>query len=247
MQTSDLHSGRTVQEGGDSGSRSIFQTAQYPASRQTQLLTFKCYQQEKWNIFTCHRDCRHCRVTLVTERTRWGYIASDSCVYLTPRRHKTFLRKLIGAQRIQKFLSFIEHVLSLLCPPEVCYWKPSWDHIVNLRFNIVTCTGVRVTNNIDSRSDYWIYCPFLVQLYLITRHAALSLIYTLGFSVPTSRLLATDLYTETITSKNYAVFLPFPTATNSENWTQFSSDWTHHGNSLPVLQSKLLAADRLVI
>lgn len=51
----------------------------------------------------------------VADRTRREYIASDVCVPLTPRRHKTFLGKLIVVQCIEKSLSSLEHVVSL--PP----------------------------------------------------------------------------------------------------------------------------------
>jgi hypothetical protein len=56
-----------------------------------------------------------------------------------------------------------------------------------------------------------------LQLHLVTISMALSLIYTLsssplhtlGFSVSTSRILATDHHTETITSNHYEVFWSF--------------------------------------
>jgi hypothetical protein len=54
--------------------------------------------------------------------------------------------------------------------------------------------------------------------------------HALGYSVSTSRILATDLNTGTITSNHYEV-MPFPAAANSEDSTQFPSDWTLHGNS----------------
>jgi hypothetical protein len=74
---------------------------------------------------------------------------------------------------------------------------------------------------------------FFVQSLLITINTALSLIYTLSSSslhtrqnsVSPSRLLATDLNTETSTSNNYEVFLSFllqlPWTTDSLNSTQF--------------------------
>jgi hypothetical protein len=65
MQTSDLHSGRTGQEGGDSVNRSIFQTAQYPASRQTRLLTFKCISKKN-EIYSRARE-----TVAIVEWRRW--------------------------------------------------------------------------------------------------------------------------------------------------------------------------------
>jgi hypothetical protein len=61
-----------------------------------------------------------------------------------------------------------------------------------------------------SSSGDWIYWHFGYTLsLLITINTALSQIYTvthaLAFSVSTSRLLATDLNTETVTSNHYEV------------------------------------------
>jgi hypothetical protein len=79
-------------------------------------------------------------------------------------------------------------------------------------------SGVRVTNYSGSRSDDWICWPVFVQSLFFTSHTALSLIYTLpvhrcthtlGLSISTSRILATDLNTGTIASNHYEGFLSF--------------------------------------
>jgi hypothetical protein len=73
------------------------------------------------------------------------------------------------------------------------------------------------------------------------RNAALSLIYTiynftvahaLGSSVSTSRILATDLNTETIISNHYEVFLPFSV---QSSWTADSPELTQFSNSISSL------------
>jgi hypothetical protein len=67
-----------------------------------------------------------------------------------------------------------------------------------------------------SSSDDWILLALRLQPLLITlnhsdiadsHHLQFTVTHALGFSVSTSRLLATDLNTETITSIHYEVFL----------------------------------------
>jgi hypothetical protein len=63
-----------------------------------------------------------------------------------------------------------------------------------------------------SSSVDWIYWPLRLQVLLITlnynvTHFQFTVAHALGFSVSTSRLQATDLNTETITSNHYEVFL----------------------------------------
>jgi hypothetical protein len=68
-----------------------------------------------------------------------------------------------------------------------------------------------------SRLDDWIYWQLLQINLNYSRYSAIAdlhnllftVIYALGFSVSTSRILATDLNIETITSNHYEVFLPF--------------------------------------
>jgi hypothetical protein len=114
---------------------------------------------------------------------------------------------------------------------------------------VVTCPGVRMMNNNGSRSDDWIYCPFFVQSLLITNHTTLiadlhtfqfTAANALGFSVAISRILATDLKTETTTPNNYEVFLPIPKTRPSSLLAGHST-----GTQLPDLQSKLLATGSL--
>jgi hypothetical protein len=90
----------------------------------------------------------------------------------------------------------------------------TWDYA--LTYNSFIYIVTRDENN-------WLYFGWLdlfalcLQSFLLTINRALSLIYTfqftvahaLGFSVFTSRLLATYLNTETSTSNHYEVFLPF--------------------------------------
>jgi hypothetical protein len=73
------------------------------------------------------------------------------------------------------------------------------------------------------------YKPYSVIADLHTSQFTVA--HALGFSVFTSRCLVADLNSGTNTSNHYKVFLPFPAAANSEDSTQFSSDWTLHGNS----------------
>jgi hypothetical protein len=51
--------------------------------------------------------------------------------------------------------------------------------------------------------------------------------HELGFSVSTSRLLATDLNTETSTSDLYEVFLPFLIESAWKFGTPLKLSWTH--------------------
>jgi hypothetical protein len=79
---------------------------------------------------------------------------------------------------------------------------------------IVSCNGLRVTNN-------GFYIGFIGTSVTVSlnynQFRAIANLHTfqfmvahaLGFSVPTSRLLAKDFNTETITSNHYEVFLPF--------------------------------------
>jgi hypothetical protein len=70
---------------------------------------------------------------------------------------------------------------------------------------------VRVTKMTGSSSDDWILLALRLQVLLIThKYNAIAILDTqaLIISVSTSRLLATDLNTETITSNHYEVFLP---------------------------------------
>jgi hypothetical protein len=48
-----------------------------------------------------------------------------------------------------------------------------------------------------------------LQRYRSSTHFQFTVAHALGFSVPTSRILATDLNTETSTSNYYEAFLPF--------------------------------------
>jgi hypothetical protein len=75
-------------------------------------------------------------------------------------------------------------------------------HFLRIDFNIVTCRCVCVTYTTGSGLDDWIYCPLYIHNSELQAITALSLIYTLyslslhntlGFSVFTSRILATDL------------------------------------------------------
>jgi hypothetical protein len=77
-----------------------------------------------------------------------------------------------------------------------------------------------VTKITSSSSDDWIYYHFGYnhsQLELIFNYNAIAILRTfqftvahaLGLSVFTSRILATELNTETSTSNRYEVFLPF--------------------------------------
>jgi hypothetical protein len=68
--------------------------------------------------------------------------------------------------------------------------------------------------------------------------------HALEFSVSTSRLLATDLNTETVTSNHYEVFLPFPV---QSPWTGDSPElrpipqfYRQHISSLSSLDSVLI-------
>jgi hypothetical protein len=82
--------------------------------------------------------------------------------------------------------------------------------------NIVTCKRVRVTKLTGSTSDDWIYehCGYVFSPNH-TYYSAIADLHTfqstvahaVGFSIFISRLLATDLNTETITSDHYEVFL----------------------------------------
>jgi hypothetical protein len=88
-------------------------------------------------------------------------------------------------------------------------------------YNIVTSRRLRVTKITGSKSDDCIYSVFIstsVRISIITpNYNAIAILHTfqptvaraLG-SLSTSRLLATDLNTETGTSYHYEVFLPFP-------------------------------------
>jgi deoxyribodipyrimidine photolyase len=77
--------------------------------------------------------------------------------------------------------------------------------------------GVRVTKITGSSSDDWIYYTSVTVYLNYNQYSAIADLHTiqftvsheLGFSVFSSRLLAADLNTETSTSNNYEVFLPF--------------------------------------
>jgi hypothetical protein len=102
--------------------------------------------------------------------------------------------------------------------------------------NTVKYMGLRVTKITGSRADDWIYWHigyFLSLNYnqnsvIADLHPSqFAVVHALGFSVFTSRLLATDLNTETSTSNHNKVFLPF----------LVQSSWTADSPELdPILQ-----------
>jgi hypothetical protein len=78
------------------------------------------------------------------------------------------------------------------------------------------CTGGTRDEMMGSSSDDWILLALLLQPLVITLiHSAIAIphilqstaAHALGFSVSTSRLLATGLNSETSTSNHYEVFL----------------------------------------
>jgi hypothetical protein len=85
------------------------------------------------------------------------------------------------------------------------------SHIVSVLISIVTCRLVHATNKTGSSSDDWIYEQLVTHVHLITRtyrqYSAIAdlhylqhtVAHALGFSLSTSRLLATDLDTQTTT------------------------------------------------
>jgi hypothetical protein len=104
-------------------------------------------------------------------------------------------------------------------------------------------------NNNDSRLDGWIYwCFFTITLVTInTTHSYeqystdlytfhFTAIHALGFSFSTSRILAMELNTETITSNHYEVFLPILKIRPNSLPTGHSTR-----TQLPVLQSNPLS------
>jgi hypothetical protein len=90
-------------------------------------------------------------------------------------------------------------------------------YVPSVVYCIVTCRGVRVTKTTGSRSmirfiGTSITCSLnQTQLYRYrySTHFQFTVAHALGFSVSTSRLLAMDLNTETSTSDQSEVLLPF--------------------------------------
>jgi hypothetical protein len=84
-----------------------------------------------------------------------------------------------------------------------------------VELGIVTCRVVRATKMTGSSSDDWIYYhvgydlseSHLIQRYRCSHDLQFTVAHAVGFFVSTSRLLATDLNKETITSNHYKVFL----------------------------------------
>jgi hypothetical protein len=83
--------------------------------------------------------------------------------------------------------------------------------------NVVTCRMGRVTKIMGSGSDDWIYWCFFTITLSYNQYSAIAdlhafrfiVAHALEYSVSTSRILATDLHTGTITWNHYEVFLSF--------------------------------------
>jgi hypothetical protein len=105
-------------------------------------------------------------------------------------------------------------------------WGALSDEITDLPFTITA--GPR------QRSDSWVRVPWDSWPYFrYSTHFQFTVTHSLVFSVFTSRILATDLsqsqchFNSHVTSswQSLLSLLPFPTAANFEDCTQFSSDY----------------------
>jgi hypothetical protein len=85
------------------------------------------------------------------------------------------------------FISFVTQPLTIFCCGHRCLY-------------IVTCRVVHM-KMMGSSSDDWILLAFWLQLLVITlAYSAITITHALGFSVSTSRLLATGLTTVSLTA-----------------------------------------------
>jgi hypothetical protein len=105
-----------------------------------------------------------------------------------------------------------------------------YSHCISTVLNYCQVLRVHVTKIMGSSLDDWIYWFLLCTVSLNYKpYSSIADLHTfqftvahaLGFSVSTSRILETDLNTDTITSNHYEVFSPFliktPWTTDSQN------------------------------
>jgi hypothetical protein len=148
----------------------------------------------------------------------------------------TLKPRILQGVTFQKTKLFITAVLRI---SNLSYW-----HVSGVPWLIITGSGL----------DDWIYWHTCTQFGTTGNYSSIAILHTfqftvanaLGFSVFTSRILATDLsqshciFNSHMTSSWYSLipFLPFPAAANSEDLTQFSSD--NYSVFLQLLNSQFL-------